>query len=154
MLNSFHWEAILSWYSNRKAIILNLTNGYRCLTLCFTFSPQDIFSFYSLPTASLPVPDSNHHPTSLPEGVQFVLNTLPVRYIYVQPLQRKAYCQHQVSKQSLASTLLIIASSLATIVRSITRALEMVMALLLMLTQQIQGSQQMCHRKCMRWWLQ
>jgi len=115
------------------------------------FSPQDVFSFYNLPTTSLPVPDSNHHSTLLPEGVQFVLNTLPVRYIYVQPLQRKAYCQHQVSNNALNQHLLINASSLATIVRSITSALEMVMALLLMLTQQIQGSPQMCHRKCMRW---
>ncbi|XP_021301372.1 probable staphylococcal-like nuclease CAN2 isoform X2 [Sorghum bicolor] len=39
---------------------------------------EDIFSFHNLPTASLPLPDSNHHRTPPPEDVQFVLNTLPV----------------------------------------------------------------------------
>ncbi|KAM0866253.1 hypothetical protein ACQ4PT_042747 [Festuca glaucescens] len=39
---------------------------------------EGIFEFYNFPTSSLPAASSNHLLTSLPAGVQFVLNTLPV----------------------------------------------------------------------------
>ncbi|KAM3312312.1 hypothetical protein ACQJBY_032337 [Aegilops geniculata] len=39
---------------------------------------EGILEFYNFPIPSLPAASSNHRPTSLPEGVQFVLNTLPV----------------------------------------------------------------------------
>jgi hypothetical protein len=41
-------------------------------------SPQGILEFYNFPIPSLPSASSNYQPSSLPEGVQFVLNTLPV----------------------------------------------------------------------------
>ncbi|KAJ1273755.1 hypothetical protein BS78_05G008400 [Paspalum vaginatum] len=40
---------------------------------------QGVFAFYNHLTSSLPTA-SDHHQSSLPEGVQFVLNTLPVHY--------------------------------------------------------------------------
>ncbi|KAM3293045.1 hypothetical protein ACQJBY_036562 [Aegilops geniculata] len=39
---------------------------------------EGILEFYNFPIPSLPATSSNHRPSSLPEGVQFVLNTLPV----------------------------------------------------------------------------
>jgi hypothetical protein len=42
-------------------------------------SSQGILEFYNLPIPSLPTASSNYQPSLLPEGVQFVLNTLPVR---------------------------------------------------------------------------
>ncbi|KAJ1273757.1 hypothetical protein BS78_05G008500 [Paspalum vaginatum] len=41
---------------------------------------EGILAFYNLPVPSLPAASasSDHHPPSLPEGVKFVLNTLPV----------------------------------------------------------------------------
>uniref|UniRef100_A0A453HS97 TNase-like domain-containing protein n=1 Tax=Aegilops tauschii subsp. strangulata TaxID=200361 RepID=A0A453HS97_AEGTS len=41
-------------------------------------SVSGILEFYNFPIPSLPAASSNHRPSSLPEGVQFVLNTLPV----------------------------------------------------------------------------
>ncbi|KAL5205024.1 hypothetical protein ABZP36_009895 [Zizania latifolia] len=39
---------------------------------------EGILEFYNFPISSLPTASSKHQPSSLPEGVQFVLNTLPV----------------------------------------------------------------------------
>uniref|UniRef100_A0A0E0MBM2 TNase-like domain-containing protein n=1 Tax=Oryza punctata TaxID=4537 RepID=A0A0E0MBM2_ORYPU len=39
---------------------------------------QGILEFYNFPISALPTASSNDQPSSLPEGVQFVLNTLPV----------------------------------------------------------------------------
>uniref|UniRef100_A0A0E0R382 TNase-like domain-containing protein n=1 Tax=Oryza rufipogon TaxID=4529 RepID=A0A0E0R382_ORYRU len=39
---------------------------------------QGILEFYNFPIPSLPTASSNYQPSLLPEGVQFVLNTLPV----------------------------------------------------------------------------
>uniref|UniRef100_A0A0E0BMR8 TNase-like domain-containing protein n=1 Tax=Oryza glumipatula TaxID=40148 RepID=A0A0E0BMR8_9ORYZ len=41
-------------------------------------SPQGILEFYNFPIPSLPTASPNYQPSLLPEGVQFVLNTLPV----------------------------------------------------------------------------
>ncbi|WVZ54884.1 hypothetical protein U9M48_005624 [Paspalum notatum var. saurae] len=43
----------------------------------FLLMAKGIFAFYNHPAPSLPAA-SDHHQSSLPEGVQFVLNTLPV----------------------------------------------------------------------------
>lgn len=117
------------------------------------FSPQGILKFYNFPIPSPPAASSNHHPSSLPEGVQFVLNTLPVR------------CDQLFQNNSLItnitfSTVFYISidewrfSHITNVIRLITSALEMVMALLLMFPQRIRGNLPMCHWKCMRWWLQ
>ncbi|WVZ54882.1 hypothetical protein U9M48_005624 [Paspalum notatum var. saurae] len=45
----------------------------------FLLMAKGIFAFYNHPAPSLPAA-SDHHQSSLPEGVQFVLNTLPVHY--------------------------------------------------------------------------
>lgn len=39
---------------------------------------EGILEFYNFPIPSLPAASSSHRPSSLPEGVQFVLNSLPV----------------------------------------------------------------------------
>ncbi|KAF0889860.1 hypothetical protein E2562_033839 [Oryza meyeriana var. granulata] len=50
----------------------------RALNMIQRADLEGILEFYNFPIPSLPTASSNHQPSSLPEGVQFVLNTLPV----------------------------------------------------------------------------
>ncbi|EEC68705.1 hypothetical protein OsI_37185 [Oryza sativa Indica Group] len=50
----------------------------RALNMIQRADLEGILEFYNFPIPSLPSASSNYQPSSLPEGVQFVLNTLPV----------------------------------------------------------------------------
>ena len=96
----------------------------------FNVLPQGIFVFYNLQISSLPEASSSHLPTSLPEGVQFVLNTLPVRrdklFSTNMLTLTSKYEQGFIHGQMLILTITMV-------LRLMRTALEMVMALLLML---------------------
>uniref|UniRef100_A0A0E0MBM3 TNase-like domain-containing protein n=1 Tax=Oryza punctata TaxID=4537 RepID=A0A0E0MBM3_ORYPU len=50
----------------------------RALNMIQRADLEGILEFYNFPISALPTASSNDQPSSLPEGVQFVLNTLPV----------------------------------------------------------------------------
>jgi hypothetical protein len=45
------------------------------------FYPQGVLAFYGFAIPTPPVINPEHHSASLPHGVQFVLNTLPVSHV-------------------------------------------------------------------------
>uniref|UniRef100_A0ACD5Y3W1 Uncharacterized protein n=1 Tax=Avena sativa TaxID=4498 RepID=A0ACD5Y3W1_AVESA len=82
-------ESQITWYKcmseayrNRTPSPRTLAEAAQLVATALNWIPrvdlEGIFEFYNFPISSLPAASSNHLLTSLPEGVQFVLNTLPV----------------------------------------------------------------------------
>ncbi|XP_015699050.2 probable staphylococcal-like nuclease CAN3 isoform X2 [Oryza brachyantha] len=82
-------KAQVKWYKNMLEAYKNTTPPpktpvdashliARALHMIQRSDLEGILEFYNFPIPSLPTSSSNHQPSSLPEGVQFVLNTLPV----------------------------------------------------------------------------
>ncbi|XP_006663734.2 probable staphylococcal-like nuclease CAN3 [Oryza brachyantha] len=82
-------KAQVKWYKNMLEAYKNTTPPpktpvdaahliARALHMIQRSDLEGILEFYNFPIPSLPTASSNHQPSSLPEGVQFVLNTLPV----------------------------------------------------------------------------
>ncbi|KAG8089293.1 hypothetical protein GUJ93_ZPchr0011g28678 [Zizania palustris] len=82
-------KAQVKWYRNMLEAYSNRTSPpktpadaaqliARALNMIQRTELEGILEFYNFPVSSLPTASSKHQPSSLPEGVQFVLNTLPV----------------------------------------------------------------------------